>query len=68
VRTPQVVGFLDIDCDEIAKVTADHGLYEEAQTIYKKYDRDWMAINILVKHIVSIDCGFDYAYVYGMST
>jgi hypothetical protein len=30
-------------------------------TIYKKYDQHGMAINVLVKHIVSNDRGLDYA-------
>ena len=37
-----------------------HGLYEEVLTIYKKYSQHEMAINVLVGHIVSNDCGFDY--------
>jgi hypothetical protein len=49
------------DADEIAKIATDHCLYEEALTIYKKYDQHAMAINVLVEHIVSIDRGFDYA-------
>lgn len=49
------------DAGEIAKIATDHGLYEEALTIYKKYDQHAMAINVLVEHIVSIDRGFDYA-------
>jgi hypothetical protein len=46
---------------EIAKIATDHGLYEEALTVYKKYDQHAMAISVLVEHIVSIDRGFDYA-------
>ena len=49
------------DAGEIAKIATDHGLYEEALTVYKKYDQHTMAINVLVKYIVSIDRGFDYA-------
>jgi hypothetical protein len=30
----------------MAKITTDHGLYEEALTIYKKYDQHAMAINV----------------------
>ena len=48
--------------DEIAKIATDHGLYEEALTIYKKYEQHAMAINVLVEHIVSIDRGLDYAF------
>jgi clathrin heavy chain len=46
---------------EIAKIATDHRLYKEALTIYKKYEQHVMAINVLVKHIVSINCGLDFA-------
>jgi hypothetical protein len=37
------------DAGEIAKIATDHDLYEEALTIYKKYDQHGMAINVLVE-------------------
>lgn len=46
---------------EISKIAIEHGLYEEAFMIYKKYEQHANAINVLVEHIVSIDRGFDYA-------
>jgi clathrin heavy chain len=49
------------DVQEIAKIAIDHGLYEEAFMIYKKYEQHALAINVLVEHIVSIDRGLDYA-------
>jgi clathrin heavy chain len=49
------------DSVEIAKIATEHGLFEEALTVYKKYDQHAMAINVLVEHIVSIDRGLDYA-------
>jgi len=49
------------DAGEIAKIATDHDLYEEALTIYKKYDQHAMAINVLIEHTVSIDRGLDYA-------
>jgi clathrin heavy chain len=49
------------DTGEIAKIATEHGLFEEALTIYKKYDQHAMAINVLVEHIVSIDRGLDFA-------
>jgi clathrin heavy chain len=55
------------DAGEIAKIATDHGLYEEALTVYKKYNQHAMAINVLVEHIVSIDCGFDYANKFNRS-
>lgn len=61
----KVVGYINklqnYDAGEIAKIATEHGLYEEALTIYKKYDQHAMAINVLVEHIVSIDRGLDYA-------
>lgn len=49
------------DYADIARIATEHGLYEEAFTIYKKYDEHAQAINVLVEHIVSIDRGLDYA-------
>ena len=46
---------------EIARIATEHGLYEEAFTIYKKYDEHALAMSILVEHIVSIERGLDYA-------
>ena len=39
----------------------DHGLFEEAFMIFKKYEQHALAINVLVEHIVSIDRGLEYA-------
>lgn len=61
----KVVGYIEkltnYDVAEIAKIATDHGLYEEALTIYKKYGQHAMAMTVLVEHIVSIDRGLDYA-------
>jgi clathrin heavy chain len=61
----KVVGYINklqnYDAEEIARIATEHGLYEEALTIYKKYGQHAMAINVLVEHIVSIDRGLDYA-------
>ena len=61
----KVVGYINklenYDIAEIAKIAIDHGLYEEAFTIFKKYEQHANAINVLVEHIVSIDRGLDYA-------
>jgi clathrin heavy chain len=45
----------------LAKIATDHGLYEEALMIYKKYNQHVMPINVLIEHIMSMDRGFDYA-------
>ncbi|GBE77219.1 hypothetical protein SCP_0100910 [Sparassis crispa] len=52
---------MNYDIAEIAKIATDHGLYEEAFLIYKKYEQHAMAINALVEHIVSLDCDVEYA-------
>ncbi|KAI5995695.1 armadillo-type protein [Pisolithus albus] len=61
----KVVGYINklqhYDSAEIAKIATEHGLYEEAFTIYKKYEQHVMAMNVLVEHIVSIDRGLEYA-------
>jgi len=61
----KVVGYINklqnYDAGEIAKIATEHGLYEEAFTIYKKYEQYTMAINVLVEHIVSIDRALDFA-------
>lgn len=61
----KVVGYINklqnYDAVDIARIATEHGLYEEALTIYKKHDQHAMAINVLVEHIVSIDRGLDYA-------
>lgn len=61
----KVVGYInkltDYDAGDIAKIATEHGLYEEAFTIYKKHDQHAQAINVLVEHIASIDRGLDYA-------
>ena len=49
------------DVDEIAKITVDHGLYEEAFKIFQKAERELDAMNVLVEHIVSIDRAYQFA-------
>jgi clathrin heavy chain len=61
----KVVGYINklqnYEVTDIAKIAIEHGLYEEALTIYKKYEQHALAINVLVEHIVSIDRGLEYA-------
>ncbi|KAJ3481158.1 hypothetical protein NLI96_g7849 [Meripilus lineatus] len=61
----KVVGYIDklqhYDSGEIARIATEHGLYEEAFLIYKKYEQHALAINVLVEHIVSLDRGVEYA-------
>ncbi|KAF8159760.1 hypothetical protein B0H34DRAFT_858496 [Crassisporium funariophilum] len=61
----KVVGYINklqnYDAGDIARIATEHGLYEEALTIYKKHDQHAMAMNVLVEHIVSIDRGLEYA-------
>ncbi|KAK7679481.1 hypothetical protein QCA50_017535 [Cerrena zonata] len=61
----KVVGYIDklqnYDIAEIARIAIEHGLYEEAFLIFKKYEDHASAINVLVEHIVSLDRGVEYA-------
>jgi len=61
----KVVGYINklqnYEDMEIAKIATEHGLFEEALTIYKRYDQHAMAIMVLVEHIVPLDCGVEYA-------
>lgn len=61
----KVMGYIgklqNYDPSEIANIAIEHGLYEEALTIYKKNEQHALAINVLVEYIVSIDRGLDYA-------
>lgn len=61
----KVIGYIqklaNYDIAEIARIAVEHGLYEEAFSIYKKYDQHALAIDVLVDKIVSIDRGLEYA-------
>ena len=61
----KVTGYINklsgYDFQEIAKIATEHGLFEEALTIYKKYNQHALAMNVLVEHIVSLDRGVEYA-------
>ncbi|PPQ65881.1 hypothetical protein CVT24_011212 [Panaeolus cyanescens] len=61
----KVVGYINklqnYDAADIARIATEHGLYEEALTIYKKHNQHAMAMTVLVEHIVSIDRGLEYA-------
>ncbi|KAG8915959.1 hypothetical protein FRC02_004302, partial [Tulasnella sp. 418] len=49
------------DAQEIARIAVEHGLNEEAFSIYKKHGEHAQAINVLVENIASIDRGLEYA-------
>lgn len=61
----KVIGYIqklaNYDIAEIARIAVEHGLYEEAFSIYKKYEQHALAIDVLVDKIVSIDRGLEYA-------
>ena len=61
----KVIGYIqklaNYDTAEIARIAVEHGLYEEAFSIYKKYEQHALAIDVLVDKIVSIDRGLEYA-------
>jgi clathrin heavy chain len=49
------------DAIEIAEFTMDHGLFEEAFSIYNKHSQYALAVNVLIEHIGSLDRSMDYA-------
>lgn len=61
----RVMGYIDkvegFDVQEIAGVAVEHGLYEEAFSLYKKNNMHLEAVNVLVEYIVSIDRAYQYA-------
>lgn len=61
----KVMGYIDklegFDVPEIAGIAIEHGLYEEAFTLFRKNQMHLDAINVLVEHIVSIDRAAQYA-------
>jgi clathrin heavy chain len=61
----KVVGYINklnnYDSNDIARIAVENGLYDEAFTIYKKYDQHELAMDVLVGHIASIERGFDFA-------
>jgi clathrin heavy chain len=61
----KVVNYIDklsnYDSGEISKIAIEHGLYEEALSIYRKNDQYAQAMDVLVEHIVSIDRALEFA-------
>ena len=61
----RVMGYIDkiegFDVQEIAGLMLEHGLYEEAFTLYRKNNLHLEAMNVLVEYIVSIDRAQQYA-------
>ena len=61
----KVLSYIDrlegFDVPEIASIAIEHGLYEEAFTLYRKHQMHLEAINVLVEYVVSIDRASQYA-------
>jgi clathrin heavy chain len=61
----KVIGYIEkvegFDVNEIAHIAIEHGLYEEAFTLYRKNKMHLEAMNVLVEYIVSIDRASQYA-------
>ncbi|KAL7270849.1 Clathrin heavy chain [Rhizina undulata] len=49
------------DGTDIAHISIENGLYEEAFEVYKKNNSHTEAVNVLIEHIVSIDRAYAYA-------
>ncbi|GAA6060259.1 hypothetical protein JCM10212_003959, partial [Sporobolomyces blumeae] len=61
----RVMGYIEkvegFDVQEIAAIAIEHGLYEEAFTLFRKNELHLDAMNVLVEYIVSIDRAQQYA-------
>lgn len=49
------------DVDDIAQISLENGLHEEAFQVYKKADRHLDAVNVLVDNVMSLDRAESYA-------
>jgi len=61
----KVIGYIEklegFDVNEIASIAIEHGLHEEAFTLFRKNKMHLEAMNVLVEYIVSIDRASQYA-------
>lgn len=61
----KVMGYIEkvegFDVNEIASIATEHGLYEEAFTLFRKHNQHLDAMNVLVEYVVSIDRASQYA-------
>lgn len=61
----KVMGYIEkvegFDVNEIAAIATEHGLYEEAFTLFRKNNQHLDAMNVLVEYVVSIDRASQYA-------
>lgn len=51
----------NFDAPDIANIAISHNLFEEAFTIYKKYNVNDSAIEVLINHIVNLDRAQEFA-------
>jgi clathrin heavy chain len=51
----------NFDAPDVADLAIKYNLFEEAFTIYKKYEDNTNAMNVLIEHIGSIDRAANYA-------
>ena len=61
----KVIGYIEklegFDVNEIAHIAIEHGLHEEAFTLFRKNKMHLEAMNVLVEYVVSIDRASQYA-------
>eukprot|EP01134_Creolimax_fragrantissima_P001261 CFRG1261T1 len=61
-RVMDYVNRLDnYDAPDIANIAIGSGLYEEAFTIYKKFEVNTSGIQVLIEHIASLDRAYEFA-------
>ena len=61
----KVVGYINklrfYDVQDIARIATEHGLYEEALTVYKKHEMHLEAMIVLVDYIGNLDRAISHA-------
>ncbi|XP_006902589.1 PREDICTED: clathrin heavy chain 2 [Elephantulus edwardii] len=61
-RIMDYINHLDnYDASDIASIAVSSGLYEEAFTIFRKFDMNTSAIQVLIKHIGNLDRAYEFA-------
>jgi clathrin heavy chain len=61
-RVMEYINRLDnYDANEIANISIENSMFEEAFTIYKKFNMNTDAIKVLLEHIKNIDRAYEFA-------
>jgi clathrin heavy chain len=61
-RVMEYINRLDnYDAPDIANIAINNQLYEEAFAIFKKFDVNTSAIQVLIEHVVNLDRAYEFA-------